>query len=330
LFVLRSFSAAAVILRVRAWRGRSILMIWSENLVREKAIEERKRPLRMPERLSPSAVTAFSECEQWFLYRYIWKLPEPPSPELERGILVHKVLEEIYSKDKKDRTIETAHSMFRSYWTEERQTKRELLFDMDLQKEREWGLNGLRMLDNYFILENPQNMDDDTIFARERWVRCNKVNLPASLPSPLTVLGKIDRLDTTDQGTLCVVDYKTGSAPTQTKYSKPFIEKMQNQAFFQLFFYAWLLEQEHFSVSQLKIIYLGGQQGGFIDQRVSLSDDLKNVEDTLLQTWTKIFHLISANQPLAFKGCTRSFCNCRLYKSLIFSPSELKQEHHEE
>ena len=32
----------------------------------------------MPARLSPTAIMTFRECQQLFLFRHLWKLPEPP------------------------------------------------------------------------------------------------------------------------------------------------------------------------------------------------------------------------------------------------------------
>ena len=60
------------------------------------AREQRAAPLRMPARLSPTAATAFRECQQLFLFRNMWKLPEPPSAVLVKGTLVHDTLEKMF------------------------------------------------------------------------------------------------------------------------------------------------------------------------------------------------------------------------------------------
>ena len=41
--------------------------------------QKRAAPLPMPARLSPSSVATFRDCPQLFLFRYLWKLPEPPT-----------------------------------------------------------------------------------------------------------------------------------------------------------------------------------------------------------------------------------------------------------
>jgi hypothetical protein len=47
--------------------------------IAECAAVRRTEKLLMPKRLSPSAVSAFRDCAQSFLFRNLWKLPEPPS-----------------------------------------------------------------------------------------------------------------------------------------------------------------------------------------------------------------------------------------------------------
>ncbi len=48
-------------------------------------------------RLSPSAIACYYECQRKFFYRYIKKIPERPTPQLIRGRIAHKVLENFFN-----------------------------------------------------------------------------------------------------------------------------------------------------------------------------------------------------------------------------------------
>ena len=63
--------------------------------IRQAGAERLNAPLQMPARLSPTAATTFLECEQLFLFRNLWRLPEPPSPALVRGSLARRRAEAI-------------------------------------------------------------------------------------------------------------------------------------------------------------------------------------------------------------------------------------------
>ena len=71
-------------------------------------------PTHALEAVSPTAATTFLECEQLFLFRNLWRLPEPPSPALVRGSLVHSVLEHMFDGQK--RSKEELQDAFRDEW----------------------------------------------------------------------------------------------------------------------------------------------------------------------------------------------------------------------
>jgi hypothetical protein len=80
---------------------------------------KRKQRLEMPRHLSPSTVTAFKECPQSFLFRSLWKLPEPPSPVLWKGTLVHEALEKIFDLPPEERRARL-HETLRDAWRKKR------------------------------------------------------------------------------------------------------------------------------------------------------------------------------------------------------------------
>ena len=294
---------------------------WSPDLVRETAKKAREMGLTMPQRLSPSAITAYLDCEQLFLFRYIWKLPEKPSPAMERGILVHKVLEEAYATKTFD--AGDAHQKFRDLWLRERDKKWASFFE-SLDAEKTWGLEALEMISKYFRIEDPQNV---TVRDIERWVDV-KIDTPPELP-PLTVVGKLDRLDDVD-GELRIVDYKTSSPPSQKPYSPSFIRSLQDKAFFQLKLYAFLLAQEQRKgrpssdvVKHLRLIYLGGGDTGAIEDLMVDPTSFDGIKSQLTDIWASIYAKVQSQDPTAFNTCgDRSFCFCRDIQPLVFPPEE--------
>ena len=109
-------------------------------------------------------------------------------------------------------------------WTDVRNNDEHVhLFD-NQEEERDWGIDGLKLLSNYFTLEDPTNFEP---LERERWVR-GAIN-------DLNLRGILDRMDRNEKGELIIVDYKSGKAPI-AKYKEP--------RFFALKLYALLIKDE--------------------------------------------------------------------------------------
>jgi putative RecB family exonuclease len=159
--------------------------------------------LPLPSTLSPSKITAFTNCPLAFRFSVVEHLPEPPSAAALKGTLVHRALELLFTGyERGGRSRQAAQHALHLAWGE--------LLDGD-----ELGGLGLDeggraaflaeagvLVDRYFELENPDNV--------------RAVGLELQLSTELngvTVRGVIDRLDELDDGSLAVVDYKTGRAP---------------------------------------------------------------------------------------------------------------------
>src|SRR5690606_36783173 len=62
----------------------------------------------LPRSLSPSKVTAFTDCALAFRFSAIDRLPDPPSVAAMRGTLVHAALEHLHVLDPDERTLPAA------------------------------------------------------------------------------------------------------------------------------------------------------------------------------------------------------------------------------
>jgi len=163
--------------------------------------------LPLPSSLSPSKVSAFKDCPLAFRFSAIDRLPEPPSPHLSKGTLVHRALERLFwHHDAGARSAEQAHVELQAAWAELRPTEEFAGLGLDEAGEEEFLSDAGRLVDSYLRLEDPDA------------VRAVGVELTLQAEvGGLLLRGIIDRLDVTDDGELVVVDYKTGRSPRQTQ-----------------------------------------------------------------------------------------------------------------
>jgi putative RecB family exonuclease len=137
-----------------------------------------------------------------------------PSPQLYMGSCVHDALEHFFDITKvpvPERTYEKLEQLLRRAWAgvdlspwkrDQRKVERSRVFGEDKEMEAGWGKKALHILYRYFCIT------DKTVvpFTSEQFHETR-------LESGITIAGKIDRIDRNDDGSLHVIDYKTGKAP---------------------------------------------------------------------------------------------------------------------
>lgn len=165
-------------------------------------------PYPLPPTLSPSRVTAFTECALAYRFANLDRLPEPPSPHAVKGTLVHAALERLFALPAAERTPEAAAACLGDAVAALRDGR----LDGDVLDALGFDDAGLtafvadaeRLLDRYFQMEDPTAVHCVGIELR----------LEADL-GDLRLRGIIDRLDLLPDGSFRVVDYKTGRAATE-------------------------------------------------------------------------------------------------------------------
>ena len=190
------------------------------------------------ETISPSRAGDFKQCPRLFRFRAIDRLPEPVTPPQARGTTAHLALERLFDLAAAERTPERLFDLFREEWTALRATPEySCLFD-DLDAERQWGIDSLRVVANYTRMEDPTS-----IAPIER-----ELMLAEDL-GEIVVRGILDRMDERPDGELVIIDYKTGAAPP---------ERYALSAFFALKIYALLVQRQRGRTpAELRLMYLG-------------------------------------------------------------------------
>ena len=190
------------------------------------------------ETISPSRAGDFKQCPLLFRFRAIDRLPEPVTPPQARGTTAHLALERLFDLAAAERTPDRLFDLFREEWTALRATPEYSGLFEDLDAERQWGIDSLRVVANYTRLEDPTS-----VAPVER-----ELKLAEDL-GEIVVRGILDRMDERPDGKLVIIDYKTGAAPPE-RFALP--------AFFALKIYALLVQRQRGRTpAELRLMYLG-------------------------------------------------------------------------
>jgi putative RecB family exonuclease len=161
--------------------------------------------LELPRTLTPSKVTAFTNCPLAFRFSVIEHRPEPPSPHAVKGTLVHSALEGLFwNHARAGRTRAAAGHELARAWAALGADPEFVALGLASEDAADFLADAESLVDNYFRLEDPTT------------VHTIGVELGVEIESDgLRLRGIIDRLDIGPDGALTVVDYKTGRAPSE-------------------------------------------------------------------------------------------------------------------
>jgi len=218
--------------------------------------------------LSPSRAGDFKQCPLMYRYRAIDRLPEPPSAAATLGTLVHAVLEDLFALPAATRTEDTAIGMLVPRWDAMREERPEYaaLHATDAA-EAQWLGDARERLRTYFELENPSRIEPE---GREMLVETQLEDGPL-------LRGIIDRVDVAADGSIRIIDYKSGRSPAPAYGQK---ER------FQMRFYALVLERIRDRRPALaRLLFL--KDGVHMDLRPT-DEDIAAVEHEVRALWREI------------------------------------------
>lgn len=163
--------------------------------------------LPVPRSLSPSKVSSFKDCALAFRFSVIDRLPEPPSPHLVKGTLVHRALESLFwEHDRGERTPGAARTSLHTAWAKLQTDPEFLGLGLSEAQQDEFLSDADELVAAYFRLEDPNDIRTVGV----------ELTLEAEVGG-LLLRGIVDRLDVTPDGEFVVVDYKTGRVPSEAQ-----------------------------------------------------------------------------------------------------------------
>lgn len=218
--------------------------------------------------ISPSRAGDFAQCPLLYRLRSIDRIPEPPQRATSLGTLVHAVLEAIFDLPAAQRTPAAARELLAPAWQAMVDKDPRLANLVADSAERAQFMSDARArLGTYFTVENPTRLEPH---ARELMIE-------AALEGGPVLRGIVDRMDVAPDGSVRIVDYKSGATP-RAAYGQ--------QAEFQMRFYALLLTKSSGKTPALmRLLYL--RDGGIKDLNPTPAD-LADVESEVRRLWSEI------------------------------------------
>ena len=165
----------------------------------------------LPPSLSPSRLADFQACPRRYQYASVERIPQPASYATAKGRFVHLIFEKLMDLEAPARTPDAARSFVAPALEEilTPQVREEI--SMDEVLEARLLAETAVIIERYFTMEDPRRVVTEGI---EQRVGVTVGDTP--------LFGIIDRLDRDEDGSLVIVDYKTGSLPNRNFDSQTF------------------------------------------------------------------------------------------------------------
>ena len=237
--------------------------------------------------MSPSKISTFEQCPKKFELSYIHGVREPSGEAQVRGTLVHAALEALFKAEPSERSEDLAFEELERYWYEE------MAGDPDHQQavaaigEDAFLEAASKNLANYFGIEPIDQVRRVAVEGVERNVSVELTGLVEQDPElKVTLRGIIDRLDREADGSLTVVDYKTGKAP-----SPRFAEGKMPQ----LYLYAAMVKAMTGELpARAKLYFLG--QGATVVEAVVTAEKNNEQRRRANRTWKAVVDAFTATR----------------------------------
>jgi putative RecB family exonuclease len=165
----------------------------------------------LPQSLSPSRLSDFQTCPRRYQYASIERIPQPASYATAKGRFAHYVFEQLFKLEPEDRTIDNAREFIAPAVAEILTDDVRADIGMDDAMLAKLVAETDSILTTYFLMEDP------TVVASEGV----ELRLGATV-NGAPLFGILDRLDRDADGTLAIVDYKTGGLPNRNYDSQTF------------------------------------------------------------------------------------------------------------
>lgn len=169
--------------------------------VTSPAVTVPAEPPAGPRHLSPSSADTYQRCPRRWRFRYVDKLPDPPTEAALSGTFAHRVLELLLQEAPEQRTIDRAKALARQCWPALESDPAYRTLGLDPAAGRAFRWRAWQAIEGLWLLEDPRQVE---VAATEHQVVAQLGGVPFR--------GIVDRLDRAVDG-LVVTDYKSGRAP---------------------------------------------------------------------------------------------------------------------
>jgi DNA helicase-2/ATP-dependent DNA helicase PcrA len=249
----------------------------------QPSLPKLKPKLRVPETFSFSGINCFLNCPLEFKYRYIYQLPLPGAAQLSFGDTIHKTLEkylkqfiqlnnrqqaDLFGKKKSDLELPAKELLQKYYaecWVDD--------WYQDKIQKRDYQKLGLKMLEAFF----------DKLAGDPKPIKFLEKRFRLKL-GDYKFTGKIDRADENPDGTIEIIDYKTGAVK----------EKLSPEDKTQLLIYQWAAEEEFKEkVKSLRYWYLANLRDS--TEFLGSKKDIEDVKEKMLDAIKQIVAAVETN-----------------------------------
>ena len=239
--------------------------------------------VRKPLALSASRAADFRQCPLLYRLRAIDRIPEPKTRAQVLGTVVHSVLETLYGLEQSERAPERAVGLVPEAV--------EHFYAVDGGADvvppsgrADFEAEVAALVSALYGVEDPRRFSPAS---------CEQYLVTATA-SGTPLHGYLDRVDVAPAGEVRVVDYKTGKPPNP---------RFQEQAMFQMRFYALMYQRIHGVLpAQLKLIYL--RNGSWL----TLTPDLASLVATETQLDVLWSEIVRAGESGVFPPRTSRLC----------------------
>jgi putative RecB family exonuclease len=165
----------------------------------------------LPTALSPSRLADFQTCPRRYQHASIERIPQPATYATAKGRFVHYIFEHLFLLPADERTIERARGLVESAKTEILTDDVRLEIDLDETTLERMLAETESIITRYFEMEDPSTVASEGVELR---IGVDVAGAP--------LFGILDRLDRDPDGSLTIVDYKTGKLPNRNYDSQTF------------------------------------------------------------------------------------------------------------